>query len=252
QIRDIDIRIHRDGQGSPALFLHGANGVAGWTPMFKALAGEVDLRVPEHPWFGHSQKSDRIATVADLALFYLDVLDTLDLKGVHLIGTSLGGWVASEIAIRNSSRLASLTLVAPAGLPAEGTAPSRFFHWEKEEAVRNLFYDQDIAERMLAQPLSPEQAQVDLKNRIATCRFAMPTNFRSRDLEHWLHRIHLPTTLIWGSDDRVFPVESMDRWTNLLPNATTTVIEQCGHLPHVEKPDEVLSAFVSFIQDANR
>ena len=124
-IGDCRIRLMRGGAGRPLLFLHGAGGAGIWLPCMARLAQKFDVIAPEHPGFGASDTPDWLDTIADLANFYLDFLDQLDLRGVHLVGSSLGGWIAAELAVRNTSRLASLTLVGAAGIHVNGVAAGR-------------------------------------------------------------------------------------------------------------------------------
>src|SRR5882762_11836350 len=99
------IRIMRGGQGAPLLYLHGALGVSAWMPFMEGLSRRFDVIVPDHPGFGASDTPDWLDTIHDLAYFYLDVLADLDLDRVHLVGVSLGGWIAAELAVRNTRRL---------------------------------------------------------------------------------------------------------------------------------------------------
>src|SRR5919202_7092975 len=87
----VRIALHRKGGGQPVLFLHGANGVPAWLPFFESLATEYELLVPEHPGFGRSDEPDWLRGVPDLAMFYLEFLEALGLREVHLVGNSLGG-----------------------------------------------------------------------------------------------------------------------------------------------------------------
>src|SRR5580704_14082515 len=103
------IRLMRGGAGDPLFILHGATG-ASWLPFMQKLAEHFEVIAPEHPGFGESDTPDWLDTIHDLAYFYLDVFDQLKIKGAHLVGNSLGGWLAAEIAVRNTSRLASVTL----------------------------------------------------------------------------------------------------------------------------------------------
>ncbi len=89
------IRLMRGGTGAPLLFLHGAGGAPAWLPFMEALAGRYDVIVPEHPGFGESETPDWLDNVGDLAYFYLDLIDRFRLNGVHLVGGSLGGWIAA-------------------------------------------------------------------------------------------------------------------------------------------------------------
>src|SRR5690349_9490268 len=102
-IRGCSISLMRRGSGAPALYLHGAGGVAGWSPFFEELSRSFELYVPDHPGFGRSDTPPWLDNVHDLAYFYLQFLRDLDLDRVHLIGSSIGGWVALEMAVRDTS-----------------------------------------------------------------------------------------------------------------------------------------------------
>jgi pimeloyl-ACP methyl ester carboxylesterase len=80
------------------------------------LAQRFDVIVPDHPGFGGSEAPAWIDDISDLAYGYLDAIEVLGLPGVHIVGQSLGGWIALEMAVRSTQRLRSLTLISPAGI----------------------------------------------------------------------------------------------------------------------------------------
>jgi pimeloyl-ACP methyl ester carboxylesterase len=240
--------LQRRGTGKNVLFMHGANGVSAWLPFFEKLSTNFQLYIPDHPGFGRSESPDWIRSVPDLAMFYLDFIEDMDLRDVHLVGTSLGGWVAAEVAVRNSSRVASLTLVAPAGIRVKGIPVGDFFIWSNEEATRNLFFDQTIPDRLLSMKPTDEQLDVAMKNRFAATRYAWQPRLFNPDLEKWLHRIKVPTQVIWGENDKLIPVEYANRWKEHLPHAQISILNNCGHLPHIEASDtlfENVSALIN-------
>src|ERR1700741_4340576 len=145
-IGDCRIRLMRGGTGAPLLLLHGGGGAGIWLPSMARLAKKFDVIAPEHPVFGQSDTPAWLDTIADVANFYLDFLDQLDLRGVHLVGSSLGGWIAAEIAVRNQSRLASLTLIGSAGIHVDGVPQVDTFLCSEEQRIRQLFYDGELAE----------------------------------------------------------------------------------------------------------
>src|SRR5215470_10542621 len=100
-VRGCNVGLMRGGAGQPLVILHGASGAGTWLPFMRSLADSYDVIVPEHPGFGVSDTPDWLDTIHDLAYFYLDFLAALDLDRVHLVGVSLGGWIAAEIAIRD-------------------------------------------------------------------------------------------------------------------------------------------------------
>jgi pimeloyl-ACP methyl ester carboxylesterase len=200
-VRDVRVKLHRGGQGPTVLFLHGAGGVPQWLPFFDRLAERYEILVPEHPGFGGSDDPPWIRSMPDLAMFYLDLVEAAALDRIHLIGNSLGGWLAAEILIRDRSRFRSLVQLAPAGIRVKGVPCGDNFIWGPEEAVRNLYHDQSFADRILAIKPSEEQMDVMLKNRFTVAKFGWQPRWFNRDLEKWLHRIKLPALVVSGEDD---------------------------------------------------
>jgi pimeloyl-ACP methyl ester carboxylesterase len=234
RVRDVKVKLHRAGRGPTVLFLHGAGGVPQWLPFFDRLAEHYELLVPEHPGFGGSDDPPWIRSMADLAMFYLDLIEEVGLDRIHLIGNSLGGWLAAEILVRDRSHFRSLVQLAPAGIRVKGVPCGDNFIWGPEEALRNLCYDQSIADQILA--VTPSEAQMDtmLKNRFAVAKFGWQPRWYNPDLEKWLHRIKLPTLVVWGDDDKIMPPEYGVLWQDRLPAARLIRVKECGHLPHVE------------------
>jgi pimeloyl-ACP methyl ester carboxylesterase len=247
QVRDISVRMLRAGGGEPLLFLHGAAGLPGWSAFFEPLAARYEVIVPEHPGFGRSDNPDWIRNVADMAMYYLDFLDGLGLQRVHLVGNSLGGWIAAELAVRNATRLATLSLISPAGLRVKGVPSGDNFIWSPEESARNLFHDQALAERMLAQTPSEEEAELQLINRFMAAKLGWEPRWFNPALERWLHRVPVPTLVLWGEDDKFLPSQYAARWGERVPGAQVQMIGQCGHLPHVEQAATAANRILGFL-----
>jgi len=248
RFRDLEARALRAGDGKPMLFLHGTAGLPVWSSFFDALAEKFAVRIPEHPGFGASAAPDWIRNVADMAMHYLDVIEALDLRGVHLVGHSLGGWLAAELAIRNTSRIATLTLIAPAGVRLQGVPFGDNFIWGPEESVRNLFHDQSFADALLSREPTEEEADLALNSRFMAVRLGWEPRWVNPALKRWLHRIQVPTLVLWGDDDKIFPSSYASAWTDNLPNSRAEIIRSCGHLPHVEKPKETASHILAFLE----
>ena len=229
--------LRRGGSGAPLLYLHGASGAPVIMPFMEKLAERFDVLVPEHPGFGLSDEPEWLDNIHDLAYFYLDFLRTLDLRRVMLVGSSLGGWTALEMAVRDTSRLAALVLVGPAGISAPGIQPADIFLWSNEALVRNLFYDEKLAQARLAEPETPESIDLALKNRHTTARLAWEPRLHDPHLAKWLHRIDVPVKIIWGKEDRLLPVAFAHEFKRLIPHAALQIVEGTGHLPQAEKPD---------------
>ncbi len=246
-VRDCNVFLRRGGTGDPMLFLHGASGVPGWIPAFGTLSESFDLHVPDHPSYGRSDEPEWLDDMSDLAMFYLDFLEERGLENVHLVGNSLGGWLAMEIAVRNATRLRSLTLVGAAGIRIKGKPIADIFMMDPDDLARELFVDQSFAERIIGAELSEEETDIRLRNRVSTARLGWQPRLFNPSLRKWLHRITVPALVVWGEADRIVDVAYAEEFGRLLPDSEVTVIDGAGHLPHVEKPEPFVSALAGFI-----
>jgi pimeloyl-ACP methyl ester carboxylesterase len=240
--------LRRGGSGEPLLFLHGASGAPAVLPFMERLAQRFEVLVPEHPGYGLSGEPEWLDNIHDVAYFYLDFLKRLSLDAVTLVGNSLGGWIAMEMAVRDTSRIKALVLVSPAGLSVPGVQPADTFLMSPEELARHLFYDPKLAEARLAEPVTPEAIDIALKNRHTTARLAWEPRFHDPHLPKWLHRIDVPVQIIWGEQDRILPVGFANELKRLIPAAQLHVMRDAGHLPHVEKPQEFFDLVTGFLQ----
>ena len=184
-------------------------------PVFiDALAQDFDVIIPDHPGFRASDTPDWLKGIGDAAYFYLDFLEQLGLNRVHMVGGSLGGWIAAEVAIRSCERIATLNLIAPFGVRRKGTASATSSCGTPEENLQHRLFDQGLAEQFLAaaRTQSPETATAYLKDRYATARLCWHPRFHNPELERWLPRIVRPLQLIWGDFDKVVPVGIAEAW----------------------------------------
>lgn len=247
EINGCKIRLLRGGRGAPLLYLHGANGVAGIQPFMLKLAERFDVWIPEHPGFGQSDEPEWLENIHDLAYFYLDFMRHFDLNKAHVLGSSIGGWLALEMAVRDTTRMASLALIGPSGIRTPGVQPGDVFVWTPEDLIRNTFHDPAIAERLLATPPSPEQLETLIKNRFTFARLAWEPRLFDPHLNKWIKRIQLPTQIIWGEQDKILPVAAAQAFREAMPQAAISVIPQCGHLPQSERPDEFCDILFKFL-----
>ena len=160
----------RGGAGAAAARLCTARAARPGCRIMQTLAAKYDVIAPEHPGFGDSDTPDWLDTIHDLAYFYLDLLEQLDLDGVHLVGISLGGWIAAELAVRNTSRLASLTLVGAAGLHVNGRQADRPVPAHRRAAHPRLLLRSGRADEMIARVLRPSTRISALKNRTTAAK----------------------------------------------------------------------------------
>ena len=248
------IRLLRGGpakgadSAQPLVFLHGAGGHTGWMGFLDELAEDFAVYAPEHPGFGRSDDPPWLDEIADLAYFYLDFLEALGLDRVHLVGTSFGGWIAAELAVRNQTRLASLTLVGAVGIPdAQGKPVDDLFRLSTEENLRRFYADPARAARRLA-----DMAAVDMnlvaKTRATVQRIAYRPRYHNPGLAKWLHRITVPTLLVWGDKDGLVPVRFGEAYRALIPGSRLVVLKDAGHAPFDEQKDAFVAALREFIR----
>jgi len=234
------------GGAQPLVFLHGAGGHSGWMAFLEELSQRFAVYAPEHPGFGQSDDPPWLDGVGDLAYFYLDFLKVLGLERVHLVGTSLGGWIAAEMAVRDTARLASLTLVGAVGITAQGETIPDIFRMPVEENLRRFYADQECAARRVGDVAKADMRLV-AKNQATVTRLAYRPRFYNPDLGKWLHRVDVPTLLIWGAEDGLVPPKFGEAYRSLIPGAKLAVLPAAGHAPFDEQREAFLAAFSEFI-----
>ena len=243
-----NVFLRRGGAGAPLLFLHGAGGIPDWLPFLDKLSDDFDVIAPDHPTFGRSDEPGWVEDVADMAYFYLDFLENNGLENVHLVGQSLGGWIALEMAIRNTSRIKTLTLVGAAGIRIKGQPAADIFIMDDEELARVLLVDEDRIQAMLAMELTEEQQDTAIKNKVATARLGWQPRLFNPRLRKWMHRIDVPTHIVWGAADKLIPPSYAAEFQRLIEGSKATVIDGCGHLPNIEQVEAFVDAVGGFLK----
>jgi len=246
------IGMRRGGQGERLLFLHGAQGLNGHEPGLEALAAHFDVIAPDHPGFGQSELAATVDDVGDLALFYLDLLDVLNLDEVHVVGQCLGGWLALEIAIRNASRLKTLVLVNSAGLRLNGVPRADMFACSEDDLLKLLFAGTGGSAWLKAWRETPDVEDIYDRNRAAAARYSWSPRLCNPKLDRWLHRVAVPTHIVWGREDRVIPPAYAEALKDRIPGATVTLVPDCAHMLHLEQPQAFVGEIAKFIRSAAR
>jgi pimeloyl-ACP methyl ester carboxylesterase len=250
-VHGVPLEIVERGQGRTILWLHGEEGLDPSAPFIELLAAHGRVLAPSHPGFGHSPDANTIDTVDDLAYLYLDLLTERNLREVVVVGCSLGGWIASEIAVRCSDRLGRLILVAPLGIKV-GDRETRdipdIFALPADEVARLQYRDPSRAV-VDHSKLSDDQLTVIARNREATALYAWEPYFHNPKLRQRLHRVTVPTLILWGADDRFVTAAYYGAaYRSAIPRAEFETIDRAGHFPHLEEPAAMVERVRAFLE----
>jgi pimeloyl-ACP methyl ester carboxylesterase len=234
-------------EGLPVLLLHGGAGPASMTPLVAALSPRAYVITPTHPGFDGTPRPDWADSVADLAVAYLDLLDVLDLREVLVIGSSVGGWIAAEMGLRDTrGRLAGIVVSDAAGIdaPEAGeTVDTRVISPAKlsELAFHNPAFRLDPAS------MSEQQRAVMAANQRTLVSYAGDPWMYDPKLRRRLRHVAAPALVIWGEEDGVIPVAYGRAFAAALPDAAFVVIPAAGHLPHIEQTAATMAAIGDFV-----
>jgi pimeloyl-ACP methyl ester carboxylesterase len=251
QVGDLEVAYRRKGTGEPVVFLHGAGSTRMWLPFYERLSESVDLIAPEHPGFGDTEFPEWLDGFDDVVLHYRDLFDALELDRLHLVGFSLGGWIAAELAIFYPERLKSLTLITPAGLRVEDAPLANLFAVPPEQIPGMLFND-DVAPYVdyLPDPTSLDDIVQAFGEMGTFARLAWSPSFDPK-FAHRLPRLRVPTLVVGAEEDRIVPNIHCDRWAEIVPGAKLERIPGTGHALIIQEPDLTADVILRFIEEVN-
>ena len=244
------IDIIERGAGRPLLFLHPENGIEPALPAIDELAKGARVIAPTHPGYGRSELPKGTRTVDDLAYFYLDLLDQLDLRDLAVVGVSLGAWLAAEIAVKSSARFSRLVMANAVGVKV-GDRETRdivdIFALTEKEYLDIAYYDPAAGVRDY-KLLPDAEVLAAARAREATARLAWNPFFHNPRLKSRLHRIRIPTLFLWGTHDRMLSESYGRAYCALIPGARFDLIDRAGHFPHQEQPKVFAEKVLAFMR----
>jgi len=264
-IRGKQIQLLRGGAGAPVLYLHGLAAdvhslptTAGFTAFHDALSAHFSLYAPALPGYAESEGFDDLETIEDAVFFCLDFIDALQLDTVHLVGNSLGGWVATEFATRYSHRLKTLVLVNPLGVATPYARIGNFFYavtpkaeGGQHEARDLLFRDpnSELAMGAIPDQMPPEAYTLFYKAQVVGARLGWkPPYLYNPRLKDRLFRITAPSLILWGSDDKLAPVILAEVFKTGIPNARVEIVPGAAHALLLEQPQRAAEIVTQFLQ----
>ena len=262
-VHGIDLEAIRGGSGQPILLLHGPTTFSPRAPFLDLLAQYAAIVAPSHPGFGSSPHPDSFDTVYDLVHLYQDLLDDLPHEKITLIGFSFGGWIAAEVAVNCSHKLAKLILVDPVGIKVGGREERdivHVFNTSPAEVCRRAWHDPSkqrpgrlgFGWQQCLDAMSDEEMVVAARNWDALCLYAWRPHLYNPRLKPWLRRIIVPTLLLWGASDRIVTPGYGQAYSRLIPGSRLEIIPKAGHHPELEQPEAFVERVVQFLEDRAR
>lgn len=244
-----EIEVVRRGAGRPLLLLPGEDMLEADSGFVAGLAKSFEVVIPSPPGFGRSSRPDWLAAPGDAAYLLLSLVKKLGLDGAPAIGCSLGGWIATEMAVMNERCCSRLVLIDPYGVKLGGPTERDFVDlWQVSPAQRDALKWRD-----------PEKAKCDTaalsndalgrvaRNLETFARLSWAPYLHNPKLGHLLYRIAVPTLVLWGEQDGIASVDYARRYTQTIPGARLATIAEAGHYPHLEQPEAVLRRVTEFL-----
>jgi pimeloyl-ACP methyl ester carboxylesterase len=263
-IRGQKIQLWRGGNGAPLLYLHGLvadihslPATTGFTNFHDTLASTFSFYAPALPGYAESEGFDELETIEDAVFFCLDVLDTLKLDTVNLVGSSLGGWIATEFATRYSHRLRKLVLINPLGISTPQARIGNFFYTVTPKAeggqseVREILFQDphsELAMGTIPDQMSPDANLLFYKAQLVGARLGWkPPYLYNPRLKDRLFRVRVPTLIIWANNDRLAPLALADVFKAGITGAETAVVPGAAHALILEQPQHVAEVVTHFL-----
>jgi pimeloyl-ACP methyl ester carboxylesterase len=245
KINGVDTVLYTAGDGEPLLFLHGAGTFHGYE-FAKPWADKFRVIHPYHPGFGESGDDPAMDTFNDYVMHYVGLLDALEIDRVHLVGFSLGGFLAAQFASQQRHRVKTLTLVAPPGMRSAEYPVLDVLATPGEQIVASLASNFEVLKPWL--PAGPDPEFMGARYREATtlARLLWEKPWDPKFLRY-LHRVNVPTLIVWGDEDKLVPPQHAELWKKFLPNARIAIFKGAGHLVLDEKPEaaDAVAAFAA-------
>lgn len=250
EISGVGIDLWREGSGGPLLFLHPGDGFSPGDPFLAALSAHFDVLAPWHPGFGHSDFPKGWNSVSDLAYFYLDFIDQLKIEDAVLVGASFGGWIAAEMALRQPRGVNRMVLIDPLGIRLSDPTTRDIADFHNTDAA--LLESQKWANPEGRQPdlmaLDDDALTAVVRTREAFAHYGWRPYMYNPGLARWLHRIDIPTLVLWGEQDGIVTPDYGRAYAEHIPGARFKSVANAGHYPHLEQTEASVDQILAFVR----
>jgi pimeloyl-ACP methyl ester carboxylesterase len=235
----------------PLLYLHGTYLGNLWLDYHNALAEHFHLFAPDIPGFGLTERPDWMRDTSDYTLYFRDLLNVLDLEKPFIVGHSLGGWIAAEIAVWYPERIGKLVLSNAAGIRVKGHPIADMFAIGARELTALCFEDLAAAAPLMPPEVNAEYLLALYKQSTTLASLAWNPSYDPK-LERRLASVTCSTLIIWGANDRLIPPIYGDTFHKLIAGSQLVTLEGTGHMPMFEKPAEWSAAISAFLNGEGR
>jgi len=249
KLRGVDLQVNRMGSGPQLLILHGGGGPVSHFPFADQLAQRFEVIEPVHPGFAGTPIPEHFDNLQDLIYLYLDMMDELRLERATVMGISMGGWAAAELAVMSTARMSRLILVDAVGIKAGGRDDrdiADVFATPAAEIAKRMWHD--VSKAPDPSKMTDEQLQILAGNRIALGMYTWEPYMHNPKLKYRLHRIKVPTLLLWGASDGIVTTKYAEAYRSMIPGAKLQIIPEAGHAPYAEQPTAFVRQVMAFTE----
>jgi pimeloyl-ACP methyl ester carboxylesterase len=246
-IGPVDVTVDEQGEGRPVLLLHGGGGpdtVAGFGTLL-AEAKPARMIRPVHPGFAGTPRPEALHTVGGLAALYVALLEQLGVDDVTVVGNSIGGWIAAEMAVLSSPLVSKVILVDAVGIEVPGHPVADFFALTMDQVFQLSFFN-PAPFRIDPSTLPPAAQAIAAGNRATLAAYA-GTAMTDPTLAGRLATVRTPTLVLWGDSDQIVDPDFGRAFAAAIPGARFQLLTDTGHMPQVETPDQALRAIWDFV-----
>ena len=237
----------KGGSGPPVFVLHDEIENPGWQPYLEALSRDFTVYAPSHPGYDKSTGLQWVRRITDVAHFYQGLRLVLGLEApVSLVGISMGGWLAAEMAAMCPASVRGLVLVGAMGIKPEVGEIAEVLMVGHERTLGQSFHDSRFIPDL--EKLTPEEAAVRWSNREVTSRLCWKPYMHNPNLPQYLELIRVPSLIVWGRQDSIAPINCGEIYNRVLEGSTFHVIDDCGHYPQIEKAQEFIDVTLDFLK----
>lgn len=243
----LTIRFDESGNidGRPCLILHGGGGTQTVAGIAAGLS-RAHVLMPTHPGFDGEPRPEWFNSFDDLAFAYLELLERLNLRDVLVIGSSVGGWIACEMALHDTTHLIrGLVLVNGVGIQVDGHPVPDVSTLTPGELAQLSFHN-PAALPFNPATTTPEQIAARKANTETLYVYDSQRLGGDPKLQRRLKHVKIPVLVAWGESDRVADLEYGHAYAQAFPHARFELIPEAGHLPQIEQPERLLTVVRQF------